>query len=255
MQKELTTAGGLLGAAIIFAALIAAYALLTDATGYLDPMIFPGWGKIIPAAWGSRDQFYHGIISSLGLLIPSVAAALVAGVTFGVIIGLHPRVKQILLPLFRAANPLPPTMLIPYAIAVFPSFYLSSTSIIFIGVFWPVIMGTLHGVALLEPRWLDNAQCLNLRGLKLVRKVVLPGAMPSIFAGIGSGLIFSFILLTVAEMFGATAGLGYFVQYYADFAEYDRVIGGMIFLSVVVIAIMVIFDRVQNRVLHWTKKR
>jgi len=47
-------------------------------------------------------------------------------------------------------------------------------------------------------------------------------------------LIFGFILLTVAEMFGAKSGLGYFIQYHADFADYPKVIVGMVFLSVVI---------------------
>jgi NitT/TauT family transport system permease protein len=116
-------------------------------------------------------------------------------------------------------------------------------------------MSTILGIALLEPRWLDNARCLNLRGAKLVFRIILPGAMPQIFAGIGSGLITSFILLTVAEIFGARSGLGYFISYYTDFAEYDRVIAGMVTLSVVVTLLMLVFDRIQARVLYWTKKR
>jgi NitT/TauT family transport system permease protein len=146
-------------------------------------------------------------------------------------------------------------MLIPYAIAVMPTFWSSSLIIIYLGVLWPVLMNTLHGIAMLEPRWIDNARCLNLKGRHLVFKVVLPGAMPQIFAGINAGLIRSFLLLTVAEMIGSKAGLGFFVQYYADFAKYDRVIVGMIWLSLVVVIIMTLFDLLKKRILHWTKKR
>ena len=63
------------------------------------------------------------------------------------------------------------------------------------------------------------------------------------------------MMLAVAEMFGAKAGLGFFVQYYADFAEYGRVLGGILFMSTVVVMIMTVFDRIQRRVLYWTQKR
>jgi NitT/TauT family transport system permease protein len=191
----------------------------------------------------------------MGLLLPSVFGAILTGVGLGMGIGLHPEIKRALMPLLRAMNPIPSTMLIPYALSVMPTFWLSSAAIIYLGVLWPVLMNTLYGIVLLEPRWIDNARCLNLTGFRLVFKVVLPGAMPQIFSGINAGLIRSFLLLTVAEMFGAKAGLGFFVQYYADFAEYGRVIVGMLFLSAVVVAIMAVFDRIQGRVLHWTKKR
>jgi len=104
-------------------------------------------------------------------------------------------------------------------------------------------MGTIHGVTLIEPRWIDNARCIGLKGWRLVQKVIMPAAMPSIFAGASMALIFGFILLTVAEMFGAKSGLGYFIQYHADFADYPKVIIGMVFLSVVIIATMAAFDR------------
>lgn len=244
-----------IGSTSIFLLLILGYAVLTDFTGLLDPVLFPGWKVILPELVQSSGELFRGLLYSMRLLIPSLTAAILAGITVGLIVGLHPKVQLVLMPLFRAVNPVPPTMLIPYAIAVLPSFWLSSAAIIFLGVFWPVLMNTLHGIALLEPRWIDNARCLELSGRKLIFKVILPGAMPQIFAGIGSGLIFSFILLTVAEMFGAKAGMGFFVQYYADFAEYGKVIGGILFLSSVVIVIMTIFDFIQHKVLFWTRKR
>ncbi|MBO7088727.1 MAG: ABC transporter permease subunit, partial [Lentisphaeria bacterium] len=199
-----------IGASLIFIALVAVYALLTDVTKTLDPVLFPGWSVILPEMARSSAELFKGLLYSMRLLIPAFACAVLAGVACGVVVGMHPRVKLVLMPLFRALNPIPPTMLIPYAIAVLPSFWLSSAAIIFIGVFWAVLMSTLHGVVMLEPRWLDNAYCLQLTGWRLVSKVVLPGAMPQIFAGIGSGLISSFILLTVAEMFGAKAGMGFY---------------------------------------------
>jgi len=247
--------GGRLGAFLVFAALVALYALLTDGLSLLNRVIFPGWQKIIPDALRSGPLLLRGLLSSLGLLLPSVLAASLTGIGLGLLVGLRPKAKMVLLPLFRALNSLPSTMLIPYAIAVLPTFWLSSFTIIYLGVLWPVLMNTLHGIAMLEPRWLDNAACLNLKGWRLVRKVVLPGAMPQIFAGINAGLIRSFLLLTVAEMFGTKAGLGFFIQYYADFAEYGRVIAGMIFLSAVVVALMGFFDLGKRRMLFWTEKR
>lgn len=251
--RDIRTAA--VGASLIFLLLLLFYGALTDLSGVLDPVLFPGWKVILPEMCHSAGDLFKGLWFSMRLLLPAFSAAVAVGITVGLAVGLRPRVLLVLKPLFRALNPIPPTMLIPYAIAVLPSFWLSSAAIIFLGVFWPVLMNTLHGIALLEPRWLDNAQCLELSGRKLIFKVILPGAMPQIFSGIGSGLIFSFILLTVAEMFGAKAGMGFYVQYYADFAEYGKVIGGILFLSLVVIVIMAIFDVIQGRVLFWTRKR
>ncbi|MDR2795631.1 MAG: ABC transporter permease subunit [Spirochaetaceae bacterium] len=243
------------GSVLIIAGLFVLYWLVTDVGRLLDPLIFPGLGKIFRALLASRKLLWRGFLSSMRLLFPSLSVAVLLGVGIGTVVGLNERLKLLFMPIFRALNPIPPTMLIPYAIAIFPTFWLSSASVITVGVFWPVLRSTINGIIFLEPRWIDNARCLNLKGAKLVFRIILPGAMPSIFSGIESGLIMSFILLTVGEIFGARAGLGYFVQYYADFAEYDRVIAGMFVLSAVVVIIMFIFDRIKNRILHWTRKR
>ncbi|MDR2140506.1 MAG: ABC transporter permease subunit [Deltaproteobacteria bacterium] len=240
---------------VIVSFLAGVYGLVTDVLRIPNAVLFPGWAKIIPAFGVSIKQLLAGLVSSLSLLVPAVTLSILTGVSAGIFIGLRPRLEAVLVPFIRAVNPLPSTMLIPYAIAVMPTFWSSSLFIIYFGVLWPVLVNTLHGVAMLEPRWIDNARCLSLKGRQLVFKVVLPGAMPQIFAGINAGLIRSFLLLTVAEMIGSKAGLGFFVQYYADFAKYDRVIVGMLWLSFVVVFIMTLFDLLKKRVLYWTKKR
>jgi ABC-type nitrate/sulfonate/bicarbonate transport system, permease component len=67
------------------------------------------------------------------------------------------------------------------------------------------------------------------------------------------GLAFSFILLTVAELFGANAGLGRFVQYYADFADYPRMVAGILYTGLVTWLAMTGLDRLRRRVLFWHK--
>jgi len=247
--------GNYAGAALIFTGLFAAYALLTDVFKVLDPFIFPPLIKVAKAVIKSGPQLWAGFLSSVSLLIPSLLVSFTAGISLGAFLGLNRRARGLLMPLVRAFNPVPSTMLIPYAIALLPTFRLASITIISIGVFWPVLRNTVNGITYLEPRWIDNARCLNLKGAKLVFRIILPAVMPQIFTGLESGLILSFIVLSVAEIFGARAGLGYFVQYYADFAEYDRVVAGMLVLSVTVIIIMFIFDRIRRRVLYWTDKR
>ena len=62
----------LVGAVGIFAGLVALYALLTDATGTLDPVLFPGWGVILPQMAESSGELLRGLYFSLRLLIPAL---------------------------------------------------------------------------------------------------------------------------------------------------------------------------------------
>lgn len=239
------------GTIIIIIAVIILYEIATDVTGYLDTMFFPGLSKILPKMYDSRIKLAESFISSMKLLIPGYALALASGITLGLVIGLNPRLNKNLQPIIFALTPIPPSMLTPYLIAILPTFYLSSMAVIFIGCFWPILSGTINGIALIEQGYLDNANVMELGGISKLFHVILPAAAPHILAGAATALNFSFILLVIAEMFATSSGMGYFVQYYADFSDYARVIGGLTFTAVVVVVIKFGFEKIKRRILFW----
>jgi NitT/TauT family transport system permease protein len=99
----------------------------------------------------------------------------------------------------------------------------------------------------------DNARILGLSRCSYLRRVVFRAALPHIFAGMGVGLALSFILLTVAELFGANAGLGHFVQYYADFADYPRMAAGILYTGAVTLLSMGLLELARRRALFWVR--
>lgn len=52
-------------------------------------------------------------------------------------------------------------------------------------------------------------------------------------------------------MFGAKSGMGYFIQYYSDFARFDLVMVGFIFMALVLVIVMHIFDLIKSKLLYW----
>lgn len=239
------------GTLLILIAAVILYEIATDVTGTLDSMFFPGLSKIVPKMWVSLPKLGECFISSMKLLIPGYFSALFCGIVLGVFIGLHPVLNKNLQPIIFGLTPIPPSMLTPYLIAILPTFYLSSVAVIFIGCFWPILTGTISGIVLIEQGYLDNASVLELKGAKKMFYVILPAAAPHILSGAATALNFSFILLVIAEMFATNSGMGYFVQYYADFSDYARVIGGLLFTAFVVVIIKYLFEKVKHRILFW----
>jgi NitT/TauT family transport system permease protein len=205
------------------------------------------------ALWESLPELREGTLSSLAILLPGFALATVLGVAAGLSIGVSPRLQRIFLPFTRVAGPVPPTVYIPYAIAILPTFQLSAIFVVFIGAFWPIFQNSVSGAHALEQRYRDSARILGLSGFEYQRRVVFPAALPHIFSGMAVGLCFSFILLTVAELFGANAGLGRFVQYYADFADYPKMVAGILYTGLVTFVAMSLLDALRRRALFWLK--
>ncbi len=203
--------------------------------------------------WESLPELWAGTLSSLTILLPGFALATLLGIVTGLAVGTSLRLQRMFLPFAKVAGPVPPTVYIPYAIAILPTFRLSAIFVVFIGAFWPIFQNAVAGAHALEQRYRDNARILGLRGFEYQRRVVFPAALPHIFTGMAVGLAFSFILLTVAELFGANAGLGRFVQYYADFADYPRMVAGILYTGLVTFLAMTLLDRVRRRSLFWLR--
>jgi NitT/TauT family transport system permease protein len=203
-------------------------------------------GEALPELW-------VGTLSSFTILLPGFALACVLGIAAGLAVGTSARLQRIFLPFAKLAGPVPPTVFIPYAIAILPSFKLSAIFVVFIGAFWPIFQNAVSGAHALEQRYRDNARILGLTRFEYQRRVVFPAALPHIFSGMAVGLAFSFILLTVAELFGANAGLGRFVQYYADFADYPKMVAGILYTGLVTFLAMTVLDRLRRRALFWLK--
>lgn len=201
----------------------------------------------------SLPELWAGTLSSLTILVPGFALASALGILSGLAVGTSPRLHRVFLPFAKVAGPVPPTVYIPYAIAILPTFKLSAIFVVFIGAFWPVFQNSVAGANALEQRYRDNARILGLSRFEYQRRVVFPAALPHIFSGMSVGLAFSFILLTVAELFGANAGLGRFVQYYADFADYPRMLAGIAYTGLVTFLAMSLLDRFRQRALFWLK--
>jgi NitT/TauT family transport system permease protein len=218
-----------------------------------DNPLLPSPLLTVGALWESLPELWAGTLSSLTILIPGFALATLLGIVAGLAVGTSARLQRIFLPFARVAGPVPPTVYIPYAIAILPTFKLSAIFVVFIGAFWPIFQNAVAGAHALEQRYRDNARILGLSRFEYQRRVVFPAAMPHIFSGMAVGLAFSFILLTVAELFGANAGLGRFVQYYADFADYPRMVAGILYTGLVTFLAMTLLDRVRRRSLFWLK--
>lgn len=225
--------------------------LLLGKFALLDSFIFPGPAKVFMVFQTDAERMTEGIISSLGILFAGYFLALALAIPIGLYAGWKKRLFDVAYPVAKTVSPIPATVYLPYSIVLLPTFRASSIFLIFIGAFWPILVGCVNGVFSADPRLINSARTLGLSDYLMIRKILLPAALPSIFSGAMIGLILSFITLTVAEMIAATSGLGWYIQYYHQFANYDKVIAGMILMILVVIGVMNIFDRIQRHFLRW----
>ncbi|HMM19675.1 MAG TPA: ABC transporter permease subunit [Selenomonadales bacterium] len=228
------------------------YILLTDVFGVLSPFLFPSIFDVVILFPKYSDQLFTGLKSSLLLLTTAYVLAAICGIALGTLIGLKSGIRKNVTPYINAFSAIPVPLLTPYAINLFPSFKAASIFLIWLAAFWVILGTTIGAVMSIDKRYLETASTLELPKMEKLFRIILPAASPSILVGCSIALTLSFMMLAVAEMFGATSGMAYFVQYYSDFAKFDVVMLGFLFTASVLVLIMYIFDMIKHRILHWT---
>ncbi|MZP29926.1 ABC transporter permease subunit [Heliobacterium undosum] len=240
---------------LILAAIFLAWALATNAVDILDPFLFPAPQKVARLLWEDASVFGKSIVSSVYLLASGLFLAVATAIPLGLVVGWQRRLHRAIEPVTNLLGPIPPIVYIPYAIALLPTFTASSVFVIFIGAFWPLFINTVAGVQSVERGLVDSARTLGVSRWDLLTRVLFPGAMPHILSGGSISLVMAFILLTAAEMIGATSGLGWYVKYFSDFADYSRVVAGIVVIGAVVLLLMTVYRRLTDHLLRWHRIR
>ena len=238
-------------AVCIFAALGFLYYFVTE-RGLADPFLFPRVGAITKALVRDRDVMMTNLLSSLGMMAPSIALSLIFGLAVGTLLGSSALLRDALHPLIYTLSVVPSILLSPFVLLLAPTFWTASIFLIVYSTVWSTIFATITGIQTIDKRYLDKASTLELKGFRRFMKVTLPAASPSILSGFVNSLRNTFVVLVYAEMYGAQYGMGYFVKKYTDFSLYDHAWGGFLFMVLVLIVVMQFFERLKEYLLRWT---
>jgi NitT/TauT family transport system permease protein len=235
----------------LFAAALVLWAVASWFLPAKHQYLFPAPWTTALVLWKSAPELLLSTWSSFLILIPGYFLAVLLGAGWGLVVGSTKWLRALFIPFARVAAPVPPTVYVPYAIALLPNFRSSAIVIVLVAAFWPVFLNALAGAMAVPERHRDNARVLDFGYFEYLRLVAFPAALPFIFSGMHVGLGMSFIMLTVSELFGASSGLGRFVQYYADFADYPRMVAGIIYTGLVTFLSMTALGRLERRVIFW----
>ncbi|MBS4981762.1 MAG: ABC transporter permease subunit [Lachnospiraceae bacterium] len=236
---------------LIFAGMVVAYCVMS-ASEAANSYLFPTGKEILDSFIENREIFAVNLISSFSLLIPSVTIAVVLSIAIGVPIGLNKRVREAIYPVLYTISVIPSILLSPFALMLAPNFRAASLFLIIYGCMFPTVFATITGIQTIDKRYLDNADTLGLTGVKKLTKVILPAASPSIFSGLVTTMRGSFLMLAYAEMYGAKYGMGFFVRKYSEYGMYQHTWSGFIFMVLVLVIVMQIFEAIKSHVLKWS---
>ena len=197
---------------LAFAALIGFWQAAI-AAGWLNPVFLPSPASIL-AALGKlivSGALWQHLSASLGRIGLGWLVGTALGLVFGLTMGLVSAFRAAGMPLVSALYPIPKIALLPLLILWLGIGESPKVVTIAAGVFFPTVITTFSGVDAVPRNLIRMAQSFNMPVAAIIRKIVLPSALPGILAGFRISASVALLLVVAAEMIGAQYGIGAFV--------------------------------------------
>jgi NitT/TauT family transport system permease protein len=195
---------------------------------------------------------YHLGITLLRIFV-GFALAAVCGILLGVLMGMSRTVARVADVWIAALYPLPKISLIPLLIIWVGTGEAYKIVISAISAFFPIVISTYSGIRQTDRGLIKAAKDLGANARQIQLKVVIPGAIPSIFAGLHLGMGIAIILVVAAEMIGGSSqgGMGWLLNSSGQVMETEKVFASLIVLAVVGAVVIKLQQWIDRKVAPW----
>lgn len=204
-------------------------------TGLMPSRVMPAPTDVAAAGWKlllsgelAQNIWVSFWRASVGFLIGGSI-----GFTFGLANGLSKLSSNLTDTTLQMVRNVPHLALIPLVILWFGIDESAKLFLVALGVFFPIYINTLHGIRTVDPQLIEMGRIYGMTNSELFRRVIFPGALPSIFVGVRFALGIMWLTLIVAETIAASSGLGYMAMQAREFMQIDVVV-----LSILIYALL-----------------
>lgn len=184
---------------------------LSVSSGWVNPLILSRPSDIASKAWSmyvTDGDIYTPLAESGRLFGSAMALSMLVGIPLGVLIGQFRIVRIILEPFVSGVYATPTVAIFPIFILWFGIGDQAKLAIVFVGTTLPLLINTQAGVENADDRLIATARAFRANQFKIFRSVLLPSAVPYIFAGIRLALGRALIMVFIAEYMIGNTGLG-----------------------------------------------
>jgi NitT/TauT family transport system permease protein len=225
-------------------------------SGLYSPVLSPSLIVIVPALVRmivGGTIFVH-IGFTLYRIVWGLGLAALAGVPVGILMGRFKAVERFMLPLVSVLSPIPSLAWVPVFILWFGLGNAASVALVVYAATFPLIINTWTGVRSVNRVWIRAAESMGATGATLFWKVVLPGSLPFVIAGLRQAFARSWIAVVGGEMIAATSwGLGWVIFDSKEFLRTDIMLSTLVVIGVLGLAFeRFIFQALERRtVARW----
>ncbi|WP_156951659.1 ABC transporter permease subunit [Bradyrhizobium sp. WSM1743] len=232
--------------------LLIVWELLAQA-GWLSPQVLPAPSKVLRTAFklAASESLLNDLGISLLRAIGGFTIGASIGFALGILVGFSRIAEAAIDRSVQMIRAIPFLALLPLVIVWLGVGEAEKIFLVALGVTFPIYINTTLGIRQIDPKLIELGRVQGLGTLDLIRRIVLPGALPSILTGVRYALATAWLALVVAETIGAQSGIGFLAMDAREFLRTDVIVLTIVIYALIGVAADAIARTLERRLLAW----
>jgi sulfonate transport system permease protein len=193
------------------------------------------------------------LLISLRRVLEGLGLGVGIGLTLAVLSGLFRAGEDLLDPVVQAARAVPILGLVPLAIIWFGVGEMPKIFLIALGSTFAIYINTFAGIRSVDQKLVEAGETFGLTRWGLVRRVILPGALPNFLVGLRLALVGSWLIVIVAEEINAQSGIGYLIMQAQTTDRTDIMMMGLAIYAILGLLADALVRLLERRLLSWRR--
>ncbi|MGY3605345.1 MULTISPECIES: ABC transporter permease subunit [unclassified Bradyrhizobium] len=221
--------------------------------GWLSPQVLPAPSKVVRTAFKLLTT--GSLLNDLGIsLLRAVAGFAIGGAigfALGTLVGFSRIAEAAIDRSVQMIRAIPFLAALPLVIVWLGVGEAEKIFLVALGVTFPIYINTTLGIRQVDPKLIELGRIQGLGTLELIRRIILPGALPSILTGVRYALATAWLALVVAETIGAQSGIGFLAMDAREFLRTDVIVLTIVIYALIGVAADAIARLLERRLLAW----
>jgi ABC-type nitrate/sulfonate/bicarbonate transport system permease component len=238
-------------AVLLLALLAGAWELYADLGSATRRLILPAPHEVAKALYTDRSLLWSNFLVTAEEVLLGIALAVVVSFVLAVVIHFSQTARRAVYPLLVASQAIPIPMLAPVLVLWLGFGLVPKLLVIALVSFFPIVVTMLAGLAAVDPELIKLMRTFDASRLTTFRHVELPAALPGLLTGTKIAVVVAVIGAYLAELGGASSGLGILYQQSQGQVLMPRAYATALILCAFAIALFVVLNRAERLVVPW----
>lgn len=228
-------------------------------------LFFPPLSAVLANAWEQWMVQPDGAVGPTQVLLgmlgasfarvgPGLLYGALAGIAFGILLARVNWMHELFFPVFQFLRAIPSSAKIPMFMALLGITEAEKISVIAVGVALPLMMNVMDGVKNIDPTLESMAKVYKISRWDRLWGIIVPSAGPQIFTGLRVATMVALIVLTLAELTGASSGIGYYISYASSNFKPLDMWSGVLLIGALGYLMNLLLTVIEHRALRWQRE-